>query len=293
MSSPGIQVEGRPSWTLRAAGRLNISANSYLWVGGIIIAVLILMSLLAPFLGLANPDKQDVLKTLSPLGTAGHVLGTDNYGRDMVSRLMYGGRTTMLSGVLASLISTILGVFFGMSSGYWGKGIDTVIMRSMDILMSFPFILLAILIVAFAGPSTLHALLAISVANLPFFARVVRSEVIKTKSSEFIVASRITGASDMWIMWKHIFPNVLPYVYSTLFMNVGWMISQTSALSFLGFGTQPPTSDWGSMLAEAQTYMGLRPGVAVLPGVMIAFAVVGFNLFGIGLNTSMLRKSQR
>lgn len=266
--------------------------NGYFWSGGVIVIVLIAGSLLAPFLGLHNPNSMDVITNLSPIGTKDHPLGTDNYGRDMVSRLLYGGQATMLVGVASSFLSTAVGVFLGIAAGYWGKSVDIVVMRSMDILMSFPFILLAILIVAFAGPSTFHALLAIAVANLPFFARVVRSEVIKLKVSEYITAARSVGAGDLWIISRHIFPNVLPYVMSTLFMNVGWMISQTSALSFLGFGTQPPRADWGSMLAEAQTYMALRPGVAVLPGVMIAIAVVGFNLFGIGLKSVLLKESR-
>lgn len=274
------------------ARKRQIHMNGYLWIGGIVIVLVVLLSVLAPYLGLANPNVQDVVNPLLALGSKGHPLGTDNVGRDMLSRVAYGGRTTLLSGVIASLISTVLGVLLGMSSGYWGKYIDISIMRSMDVLMSFPFILLAILIVAFSGSSTFHALLAISIANLPFFARVVRSEVIKIKSTEYIVAARLSGASDVWILRKHVFRNVLPYIYSTLFMNVGWMISQTAALSFLGFGTQPPTADWGSMLADAQSYMAIRPGVAMMPGIMIVIAVIGFNLFGIGLNTSLLKKAR-
>lgn len=290
MSNPAVSVPTNVRSTPRRRRR---HLNGYFWSGGVLVLLLVLVSLFAPFFGVAKPNAIDVIANLSPIGTPGHPLGTDNYGRDMLARLLYGGRTTLLAGVASSLLSTVVGVVLGMAAGYWGKSVDLVVMRSMDILMSFPFILLAILIVAFAGPSTFHALLAIAVANLPFFARVVRSEVVKLKVSEYITAARSVGAGDLWILSRHIFPNVLPYILSTLFMNVGWMISQTAALSFLGFGTQPPRPDWGTMLAEAQTYMALRPAVAVLPGVMIAIAVIGFNLFGIGLKAFLLKESRR
>lgn len=268
-------------WVEIAPPSKRFKFNGYFVAGGIIVAVLVFSAVLAPVLTHANPDSMGV--PLQPIGSPHHLLGTDDLGRDELSRVLYGGRVTLLAGISASLISTFIGVFMGAVAGYAHWIIDTVIMRLIDILMSFPFILLAILIVAFWGPSTFHALLAIAIANVPFFARIIRSEVIKVKEMEFVAASRALGAGSMRILAKDVFPALIPYVISTLFMNVGWMISQTSALSFLGFGTQPPTPEWGAMLAEAQQYLAIRPGVAMVPGIAIVAAVIGFNLLGIGL----------
>lgn len=257
--------------------------NGYFVVGATIVLGLVVLAVLAPVISHVNPNATGINPPLLPVGTPHFPLGTDQLGRDQWTRILYGGRVTLFAGLVASLISTIIGVVLGAVAGYAQWYFDTLIMRIMDILMSFPFILLAILIVAFWGPSTLHALLAISVANVPFFARIIRSEVLKVKEMEFISASHALGASQIRILARHVFPMLIPYVVSTLFMNVGWMISQTSALSFLGFGTQPPTAEWGAMLAQAQAYLSVRPGVAMAPGFAIVAAVIGFNLLGMGL----------
>lgn len=263
--------------------------NGYVIAGGMIVLIMVVLSAFAPIFTNYNPNGM-ITSPLLPVGTVGHWLGTDSLGRDQWARLLYGGRTTLVTGLFASLISTGFGVILGMLAGYFGWFVDTLIMRSMDILMSFPFILLAILIVAFSGPSTFHALLAIAVANVPFFARIIRSETLKIKETEFIGASIALGSTSSRIVVRHVFPMLIPYVLSTLFMNIGWMISQTAALSFLGFGTQPPTAEWGAMLAQAQAYMGIRPGVAMAPGIAIMVAVVGFNLLGLGLKTLLVPK---
>lgn len=272
-----------PSTEAMAGTPRKIRWNGYFIVGGAMVLLLILLALLAPVLSPLNPNATGLSTPLLPIGSPQHLLGTDQVGRDQWTRLLYGGRVTLFSGLVASFISTVIGVVLGTIAGYSRWIVDTLIMRFMDILMSFPFILLAILIVAFWGPSTLHALLAISVANVPFFARIIRSEVLKVKELEFIAASHALGAGHSRILIRHVFPMLLPYVISTLFMNVGFMISQTSALSFLGFGTQPPTAEWGAMLAQAQAYLSVRPGVAIAPGLAIVAAVIGFNLLGMGL----------
>ena len=272
-----------PSTEAMAGTSRKIRWNGYCIVGGAMVLLLILLALLAPVLSPLNPNATGLSTPLLPIGSPQHLLGTDQVGRDQWTRLLYGGRVTLFSGLVASFISTVIGVVLGTIAGYSRWIVDTLIMRFMDILMSFPFILLAILIVAFWGPSTLHALLAISVANVPFFARIIRSEVLKVKELEFIAASHALGAGHSRILIRHVFPMLLPYVISTLFMNVGFMISQTSALSFLGFGTQPPTAEWGAMLAQAQAYLSVRPGVAIAPGLAIVAAVIGFNLLGMGL----------
>jgi len=267
--------------------------NNYLLVGGLLVLVMAALSVLAPLLAPADPNALGAGTPLQPLGAAGHFLGTDKLGRDQLSRLLYGGRITLLAGFSAAIISAVFGVALGMVSGYLRGVVDSVIMRVLDVLMSFPFILLAILIVAFAGPSVFHALLAIAIANVPFLARVIRGETLRIREYEFIVAAKALGASHVRILLRHLLPNVLPLVLSVLFVNVGWMISQTSALSFLGLGAQPPTADWGTMLAESQSFMSLNGGVAMMPGLMILFAVIGFNLFGLGLKSVLLPDGDR
>jgi len=288
-SAAEIAIGGVAATAMSGEAGTGRRLNGYLLVGGIMIAVLVLVTVAAPLLRLPDPNALDPIHSLRPLGAPGHPLGTDQLGRDLLSRLVYGGRITLLAGVVASVISTAAGVALGVIAGYFSKWTDAVVMRLLDVLLSFPFILLAILIVAFFGPSTFNALIAIAIANLPFFARIVRSEALKLREQQFILAAEALGASHFRTLFRHILPNLLPLVFSTFFLNVGWMISQTSALSFLGLGTQPPTADWGSMLAEAQSFMDILPNVAMLPGLMIAITVVGFNILGLGLKAYLLR----
>lgn len=270
------------------SGKRSKRPNTYILVGGTLVLVLAALSLLAPLLAPADPNALGSGSPLMPLGAPDHSLGTDMLGRDQLSRMLYGGRITLLAGLSAAILSAAFGVLLGMVAGFLRGPVDSVVMRVLDVLMSFPFILLAILIVAIAGPSVFHALLAIAIANVPFLARVIRGETLRVREYEFVMAATALGASRTRILLRHVLPNVLPLVLSVLFVNVGWMISQTSALSFLGLGAQPPTADWGTMLAEAQSYMSLNGGVAMVPGLMIVLAVVGFNLFGLGLKQVLL-----
>lgn len=271
-----------------ARGKRSRRPNTYLLVGGTMVVLLAVLSVLAPLLAPSDPNSLGSGSPLLPLGAPDHALGTDKLGRDQLSRLLYGGRITLLAGFSAAILSAVFGVLLGMVAGFLRGPVDSVIMRLLDVLMSFPFILLAILIVAIAGPSVFHALLAIAIANVPFLARVIRGETLRVREYEFVVAATALGASRARILLRHVLPNVLPLVLAVLFVNVGWMISQTSALSFLGLGAQPPTADWGTMLAEAQSYMSLNGGVAMMPGLMIVLGVVGFNLFGLGLKQILL-----
>lgn len=266
--------------------------NGYFVIGGIIVGVLVILSVFAPLLSNQSPDAVGLSTPLLPVGSPGHLLGTDLLGRDEWTRILYGGRTTLLAGVLSSLISAGLGIIFGMIAGYSRWWVDSIVMRSMDVLLSFPFILLAILIVAFAGASTLNALIAIAIANVPFFARLIRSEVLKIKELEFITASVTFAARTRHILFAHVLRMLIPYVISTIFLNIGFMISQTSALSFLGFGTQPPTAEWGAMLAESQSYLAIQPLVAIAPGAAIMLAVIGFNLLGVGIKRIISDRQQ-
>lgn len=264
-----------------------VRGNIYLWSGTFIVGMMILAALFAPLLTSVNPNTINPVQRLLPLGTPNHLLGTDELGRDVFARLLYGGRVSITVGVIASFLSTIIGVILGLLAGYGNSSIDNFIMRSLDVVMGFPFILIAILVVAFTGPSTLHALLAVSIASVPFLARIIRSEVLKIKTMEFIQAAESLGASHLRILIRHILPGVIPYVISVMFMNIGWKITEIASLSFLGLGTQPPTPEWGSMLAEAQNYLAIQPLVAMMPGLAIVFTVTGFNLLGLGLRQAL------
>lgn len=270
--------------------RRGLRLNGYVRAGGLIILLLLLITLLAPWLAPRDPNAINPIEALKPFGYNGHLLGTDNLGRDMLSRLLYGGRITLLSSAIAALLSTLIAVVLGLAAAYFRGWVDVLVARLLDVLMGFPFILLAILIVAAAGPSTLNALLAVAIANVPFSARLVRAEAMRVRQQEYITAAQALGASHHRIMWRHIMPNVLSIIIPTLFMTMGWMIGQTSALSFLGLGTQPPTADWGSMLAESQNYMSSLGQVAMLPGLAIVIAVIGLNLFGVGVRAALLRE---
>lgn len=293
LSQANEPLNGASIPTNKEQGKSRRKINAYILSGGLLILVLLFVSIGAGFLTHIDPNKLGAGLPLLHLGADGHLLGTDMLGRDQLARLMYGGRITLIAGFSAAVISALFGVMLGMVSGFFRGRTDSIIMRFLDVLMSFPFILLAILIVAFAGPSVFHALLAIAIANIPFLARVIRAETMRVREYEFIVAAQALGASRIRTLIVHVVPNVMPIVLSVLFLNVGWMISQTSALSFLGLGTQPPTADWGTMLAEAQRYMSLNGGVAFLPGLMIVLAVVGFNLFGMGLKQMLQPEAGR
>lgn len=289
MASKGVHLD-EPAVKARGAVR-RFKINNYLVAGGLIILAIAVIALLAPALAPQDPNAINPIDAIKPFGFKDHFLGTDNLGRDMFSRLLFGGRITLISSAVAALISMGIAVILGLTAAYFKGWLDILILRLLDILTGFPFILLAILIVAAAGPSTFNALLAVAIANVPFAARLVKSEAMRVREQEFVTAALALGAGHSRVMWRHILPNVISIIIPTLFMTMGWMIGQTSALSFLGLGTQPPTADWGSMLAESQNYMASLHQVAMMPGLSIVIAVLGLNLFGVGLRTMLLREA--
>jgi peptide/nickel transport system permease protein len=261
--------------------------NSYVIVGGTIIIIMTLIALFAPLIAPYDPDAINPAQRLAPIGTPDHILGTDHLGRDMLSRLIWGSQITLLAGVGAATISMIPGVAIGVISGLYGRWVDNALMRSIDVLMAFPAILLAILIVAFLGPGIENAMIAVAIVNIPFYSRITRSVTLSIKEKEFIHASTAIGNSMWKTAWTHIIPNIMPYIIVTTMMNIGWMITETAALSFLGLGSQPPTADWGSMLGEARSLMSVAPAIATLPGLCIFLTVLGFNQLGDGLSDMM------
>jgi peptide/nickel transport system permease protein len=216
-----------------------------------------------------------------------HPLGTDQYGRDILSRVMDGAINSIIVGLVTVAIGLSIGVLLGMLSAYYGKLVDESIMRLSDLLFGFPAVLTAILITSVLGPSMINAMLAIGIFYIPVFARLTRAVALTLWEREYIAAARASGASEWAIAWRHVLPNILSPLLIQGTIQFAVAILAEAGLSYLGLGTQPPHASWGRMLNEAQTYMSLAPWLAIFPGLAIAWAVLGFNLLGDGLRDTL------
>ena len=239
-----------------------------------------LAAVLAPYLPLLDPDVVNTPSRLRPPLSAGHVLGTDEFGRDLLARLIWGGRISLLAGVVTAAAAMLIGVALGVLGGFYSGWIETVVMRLTDILMAFPFVLLAIAIVAGLGPGLGNAMVALAIVGFPIYTRLVRGIVLSLREREFVEAARALGSGDLVILGRHILPHLLSPVIVAFSLDVGAKILATAGLSFLGLGTQPPTADWGSMLATGRQFVILRPHVVLLPGLAIFVVVLSLNLVG-------------
>ncbi|MCY4349783.1 MAG: dipeptide/oligopeptide/nickel ABC transporter permease/ATP-binding protein [Thiotrichales bacterium] len=245
------------------------------------------VALLAPALPLAHPDLTSPADRLKPPFSDGAILGTDHLGRDLLSRLVWGTRLSLAVGVAAALLAAIVGSAIGIVAGYLGGRADHLMMRGVDMLMAFPYILLALAIVAVLGPGLLNALYAVAVVNIPFFARNIRGATVAIAHREFVDAARLTGMSGLRIIGSEILPNVMPVIVIAMSTTVGWMILETAGLSFLGLGSQPPQADLGSMLGEGRKLLITAPHASVVPGVMIFVIVMSVNLLGDGVRDAL------
>jgi peptide/nickel transport system permease protein len=244
-----------------------------------LVAVLVLAAL-APWLPLLDPDLVDTVKRLQPPLTPGHPLGTDEFGRDLLARLVWGARVSLVAGVVTALAAMVIGVTLGILGGFYTGWIETVVMRLTDILMAFPYVLLAIALVAGLGPGLRNAMIAIAIVGFPFYTRLVRSVVLSLREREFVEAARALGAGDAVILGRHVLPHLVSPIVVAFSLDVGAKILVTAGLSFLGLGTQPPTADWGSMLATGRQFVILSPHVALLPGLAIFMVVLALNVVG-------------
>ena len=258
------------------------SLSPALGVGGAILAVVLAMSVTAPWIVPYPTTEQHMLDRLKPPG-ARFLLGTDQYGRDLLSRTLVGARPALGLGLGAVALGLLLGVPIGLTAGYVGGRLDDLVMRVVDAMLAFPSLLLALLIITALGVSTGHALLAIGVANGPGVARIVRSATLALREAEFVLAARARGERHLYVMFGEIFPNVLAPVIVEATLRIGFAILTGASLSFLGLGVQPPTADWGLMIREARQYVFLSPWPLLAPGTALAFTIVAFNLFGDGL----------
>ena len=254
-------------------------------IGGLIILGLILTAIFCPILAPSNPYQQDLVNRLKPPlwmkgSFEGHLLGTDHLGRDLLSRIMYGTRVSLVVGVCAVLIQVLIGVSLGLVAGYYGGKLDSVVSFLVNCMMGFPFILLAMSLVAVLGPSLENIIVALGFTGWPVFTRVTRIETFRLREREFVLAATAQAFSTARILSRHILPNLLPTLLVLGTVEVARAIIQESLLSFLGLGIKPPTPSWGTMLAEGRNYMLLQWWLAAFPGAAIFSSALGINLLG-------------
>lgn len=262
-------------------------------VGLIIVIIMILMGVLAPVLAPYDPNAINPAKAYLPPLSEGHLFGTDDLGRDLLSRILYGARMSIVVAIGATILGGAIGILLGLISGYVGGIVDAVIMRIMDGMFAFPFILLSILLVTILGNGVFNVILAIGIGNVPRFARVVRSKVIVVKNEEYCNAERILGASPLRIMFQHILPNTISEVVVYATLNIGSAIISEASLSFLGLGILIPTASWGNILRGGRTVLTTSPHIATISGLFIFIAVIGFNLMGDGVRDVMDPKMKK
>ncbi len=264
-----------------------LARNRLAMAGGIVLSLVILLVLLTPILPLADPDVTDTGNRFKPPFSEGALLGTDHLGRDLLSRLLWGTQLSLAVGFSAAIIAATLGAAIGIIAGFYGGRTDNIIMRGVDMLMAFPYILLALAIVAALGPGLFNALIAVAAVNVPFFARNIRGITVGIAHKEFVDAARLAGMSNARIILTEVLPNVIPVIIIAMSTTIGWMILETAGLSFLGLGSQPPQADLGSMLGEARSALITNPHTSIVPGVMILIIVMSINLLGDGVRDAL------
>ncbi len=248
-----------------------------------VLCLILAVVIAAPVLPLADPNATNLSVRLIPPLTEGHLLGTDQLGRDIFSRLIWGSRTSLAVGFAAACFAAVIGSAIGLFAGFYGRWPDMLLMRCVDVLMAFPYLLLALAIVAALGPSLVNAMIAIVIVNIPFFARTVRGTTLGLVHADFFAAARLSGRSNFGIIVSELLPNVMPVIVVTISTSVGWMILETAGLSFLGLGAQPPQADLGGMLSDGRNLIAVAPHVALIPGLTVLVLAIAINLIGDGV----------
>ena len=251
-----------------------------------LILLLVGSAIFAAQLAPTDPVEMDLIARLKPPGEQ-YWMGTDTFGRDIFSRILFGGRISLLVGVVAVSMGGIAGTLLGAVSGFYGGWLDHAIMRILDALQSFPAVLLAMAILGTLGPGLVNLMLAVSVTSVPAFGRITRSAVLTVRELDYVLAARAVGVRPVSILWRHVLPNSLAPVIVTATLQIASAILAAASLSFLGMGIQPPTPEWGSMLAEGRGYIERAPWLTIFPGVAIVTAVIGFNLMGDALRDAL------
>lgn len=263
-----------------------LKKNKLALLGFTVIMILIFTAIFANFIAPYNPNEQNFSSTLEGPSSE-HIFGTDQFGRDIFSRIIYGSRISLQVGFFVVIFSALIGGFLGAVAGYFGGKFGNVIMRFMDILLSIPPILLAISIIAALGNSLPNLMIAVGISSIPRYTRIVRASVISIKNEEFVEAAKATGSSDLRIIFKHVIPNCLAPVIVQGTLGMGFAILTTAGLSFIGLGIQPPTPEWGSMLSGARNYIRGYPYMTIFPGLAIVVIIFGLNVLGDGLRDAL------
>jgi peptide/nickel transport system permease protein len=248
-------------------------------VGLVIAIIFLVLTVAAPLIAPYDPYDQDLSSALAA-PSSDHPFGVDQYGRDMLSRVIYGTRTALLAIVMADVLALVVGGSLGLIAGFSGGRIDALIMRIVDVLLAFPYLLLALIIVAALGPSLTNTVIAIGIIYTPQYARLMRGQVLRVQTADFVVAARAIGASRLRVALRHILPNSFTPVLVLATLQSGGVVVETAGLSFLGLGAQPPSPDWGALLADGHGYFLTAWWIATFPGLAIFAVVVGFNLLG-------------
>jgi peptide/nickel transport system permease protein len=259
--------------------------------GLVLVTLFLLLAVLGPLVT-GDPAAQDYTATLAPPSGA-HLLGTDDLGRDVLTRICYGARTSLEAGLLSTALAMVVGVPFGLLSGFYRRVLDPVIMRLVDVVLAFPALVFAVGMAAILGPSLRNVILALGISQLPAVVRITRGEVLAAQQTDYVAAAVVDGVSDLGILGRYVLPSAADALIVQATVAVPAAVIGESTLSFLGLGVQPPTPSWGVMLTDAQQFLDQAPWLAVWPGLMIAVTTLGFNLLGDGLRDVLDPRSGR
>jgi peptide/nickel transport system permease protein len=276
------QPARRSSRALRAFLR-----NPLAILGAILILLLVFVALAAPWVAPHDPLALDLVSPFEPPGSPGHLLGTDNFGRDILSRLIYGSRISLFVGIIVVGIAAVLGTLLGLLAGYYGGFLDGLVMRAVEIFYAFPFLILVIAVIAVFGPSIFNVMWVLGVVSWPVYARLIRAQVLALREMDYVEAARASGVGSWRIMLRHILPNALTPILVTATFGIPEAILASAALGFLGLGVQPPTPEWGAMVSESKDFIRLAPTLIVWPGLAIMLVVMSFNFLGDGLRDAL------
>ena len=285
VATPRPGASRRPS-SLWSDAFLRLRKNRAALLGGIVVVVVALLAAAAPLVAPFDPIKVSASEALQAPSFA-HPFGTDQFGRDVFTRVLYGGQLSLRIGLVSVGIASIFGIALGLLAGYFGGWLSSVIMRLVDMLLAFPGILLALGVVAILGPSLINVMIAVGIANIPHYTRLVRASVLSIKSSVYVDAARVIGCGDSRIMVQHILPNALASVIVMATLGVAGAILTGAGLSFLGLGVQPPTPEWGAMLSGGRDHLRNSWWITTFPGLAIMLTVLAINLLGDGLRDAL------
>lgn len=263
-----------------------LAKNKLAVVGLVIIVLLILIALLAPVIAPYGYAEQDLKNTFAG-SSSEHLLGTDNLGRDVLSRLIYGSRQSLQIGILSVALGAALGTVFGIFAGYYGGLVDNILMRILDIYQSIPGLILSIVLAVTLGPGLNNAIIALGIGTMPMYARIIRASLLQVRNMEYIEAARAINANDFRIVLKYALPNAISPLIVQITMSIGLSILAAAMLSFIGLGAQPPIAEWGAMLTEGKSFIREHGYLITYPGIAIVISVLAFNLFGDGLRDAL------